>query len=74
MKRKLNILFLALTLAVLLSGCKEKSQNPMADEQISDSNSVNLTVWGAEEDEQLLRQMIDEFQEEYKEQLITKKI
>lgn len=68
MKRKLNILFLALTLAVLLSGCKEKSQNPMADEQISDSNSVNLTVWGAEEDEQLLRQVIDEFQEEYKEQ------
>lgn len=30
------------------------------------SDTVNLTVWGAEEDEELLRQIFNEFEEEYR--------
>ncbi|MDE7331922.1 MAG: extracellular solute-binding protein [Lachnospiraceae bacterium] len=68
MKRKINIWFPALVWAVLLSGCQEKSPNPLPEDQkqTSDSDTVNLTVWGAEEDEELLRQVIEGFQEEYR--------
>ncbi|MDE6204313.1 MAG: maltose ABC transporter substrate-binding protein, partial [Lachnospiraceae bacterium] len=68
MKRKINIWFPALVWAVLLSGCQEKSPNPLPEDQkqTSDSDTVNLTVWGAEEDEELLRQVIEGVQEEYR--------
>lgn len=76
MKRKINTLFSALLLAVLLSGCRHKDSDPVPSatnaeqetEGISDSDTVALTVWGAEEDEELLRQIIDGFQEEYRDQ------
>ena len=56
MKRTINhIWFLTLLLAVLLSGCQKKSSD-FSEEQTPDSNTVNLTVWGAQEDEELLRQ------------------
>lgn len=65
MKRTIhNIWFLTLLLAVLLSGCQKKSSD-FSEEQTPDSNTVNLTVWGAQEDEELLRQIIDGFQTEY---------
>lgn len=68
MKRTINhIWFLTLLLAVLLSGCQKKSSD-FSEEQTLDSNTVNLTVWGAQEDEELLRQIIDGFQTEYREQ------
>ena len=68
MKRTINhIWFLTLLLAVLLSGCQKKSSD-FSEEQTPDSNTVNLTVWGAQEDEELLRQIIDGFQTEYREQ------
>ena len=76
MKRKISILFPALLLAVLLSGCQSKDSDPVFSttdneqeaERNPDSDTVNLTVWGAEEDEELLRQIIDGFQEEYQNQ------
>lgn len=67
MKRKINICFPVLALAVLLYGCQEKpAPLPEEQKQASDSDTVSLTVWGAEEDEELLRQIIEGFQEEYR--------
>lgn len=66
MKRKKYIWFPALLLAVLLSGCQKNSSVPLAEEQTPDAGTVNLTVWGAEEDEELLCQIIDSFQEKYR--------
>lgn len=66
MKRKNYILFPALSLAVLLSGCQKNSSVPLAEEQTPDAGTVNLTVWGAEEDEELLSQIIGSFQEKYR--------
>lgn len=64
-KMKMKILYPALTLTVLLFGCQRNNPAPMEELQTSDSDTVNLTVWGAEEDEQLLRQIIDSFVEQY---------
>ncbi len=55
----------ALLLAVFLTGCQQNSLDPSGEEQTSGSDTVNLTVWGAEEDEELLRQIIDGFETEY---------
>lgn len=66
MKRKKYILFPALSLAVLLSGCQKNSSIPIKEEQTPDTGTVNLTVWGAEEDEELLSQIIGSFQEKYR--------
>lgn len=68
MKRKNYILFPALSLAVLLSGCQKNNSIPLKEEQTPDTGTVNLTVWGAEEDEELLSQIIGSFQEKYREQ------
>ncbi len=65
--KKINLWFPPLLLAVLLSGCQSKSAEPPAEAQhTSDSDTVNLTLWGAEEDEELLRQIISGFEEEYR--------
>lgn len=66
MKRKNYILFPALSLAVLLSGCQKNNSIPLKEEQTPDTGTVNLTVWGAEENEELLSQIIGSFQEKYR--------
>lgn len=66
MKRKCVIWFPALLLAVLLSGCQRNSPDSLEENPVSDAGTVNLTVWGAEEDEELLRQMIEGFKAEYR--------
>ena len=82
MGKRLSMLFLAIVLANVLSGCsaardEEKiasSNNALQngskniDEEKSPQNNkdVELVVWGAEEDETLLRQIIERFEEEYK--------
>ncbi len=66
MKRKINLWFPAFLLAVSLSGCQNKNPVSAAKDPVPDSDTVNLTVWGAEEDEELLRQIIDGFEEEYR--------
>ena len=66
MKRKNYILFPALSLAVLLSGCQKNNSILLKEEQTPDTRTVNLTVWGAEEDEELLSQIIGSFQEKYR--------
>ncbi len=65
MKKKSSIWLPALLLTVFLTGCQQNSLDPSGEEQTSGSDTVNLTVWGAEEDEELLRQIIDGFETEY---------
>ena len=65
MKIKNKIMFPMLLLTVLLSGCKKNDPVPLEEVQTPDFDTVNLTVWGAAEDEELLRQIIDKFEEAY---------
>lgn len=65
MKRK-NVRWLPVLIFVLsLFGCQKNNPAPSKDLMASASDPVELTVWGAEEDEELLRQIIHSFQEEY---------
>ncbi len=65
MKIKNKIMFPMLLLTVLLSGCQKNDPAPLEEVQTPDFDTVNLTVWGAAEDEELLRQIIDKFEEAY---------
>lgn len=65
MKRIKRIWLPALLAASCLSGCQKNTGEPAALLQPSDSRTVELTVWGAAEDEELLRQIFDGFQAEY---------
>lgn len=65
MKKKSSILLPVFLLTALLSGCQNNSPDSSRDGQASGTDTVNLTVWGAEEDEELLRQIIDGFKTEY---------
>ena len=68
MKHKKNLYLPALfLLAASLSGCQSRAQTSSPEEASqSDSGPVNLTVWSAEEDEELLRQIIDGFEDRYR--------
>ena len=48
MKKKSSIWLPALLLTILLTGCQNNSPDAPEDEQVSDSGTVSLTVWGAE--------------------------
>ena len=62
MKRKIRLWLSLFLLAILMSGCQKSDSKLLEEEQKPDSDTVNLTVWGAEEDEELLSQIIDGFQ------------
>lgn len=82
MRNKINAIFITAILAASLSGCAgsereskitdadTKLRNSAEDtdetELLSDNGDVELTVWGAEEDEALLTRIIEDFQTEYK--------
>lgn len=82
MGKKLGIFFLTAVLAAALSGCTgvkgegsgvsgdtepERSDKNVGGTEASPPNGdVDLVVWGAEEDEALLNQIFESFQEEYK--------
>ena len=65
MRIESKIMFPMLLLTVLLSGCQKNDPVPLEEVQTPDFDTVNLTVWGAAEDEELLRQIIDKFEEAY---------
>ncbi|MCI8770708.1 MAG: extracellular solute-binding protein [Lachnospiraceae bacterium] len=65
MKKKIHLLLPLILLTVILSGCQKNNKKTLTKEPTSKSNSVQLTVWGAEEDKELLSRIIDEFQKEY---------
>ena len=82
MRKNINALFITAVLAVSLSGCagssgeskaadadtelQNSADNTDETEILSDNGNVELTIWGAEEDEALLTMIIESFQEEYK--------
>ncbi len=66
MKRKMKLWLPALILAVSLSGCQGTKSTLSQEEPPSGPQTVSLTVWGAEEDEALLEQIIDGFQATYR--------
>ena len=65
MKRKIRLWLSLFLLAILMSGCQKSDSKLLEEEQTPDSDTVNLTVWGAGEAEGLLSQFIDGFQSEY---------
>ena len=67
MKRKNKLLFPATLLAILsLSGCGARNLDSAKEIPAPGTETVSLTVWGAAEDEELLRQIIDGFLDEYR--------
>ena len=70
MKRKKNLWILALfLLATLIAGCQNDTipDEPKAAKP-SASRTVSLTVWGAEEDQELLSQIMEGFEIEYQQE------
>ena len=65
MKREKMLWFLVLILALGLSGCRKNEPDSSEELQTFGSDTIALTVWGAEEDEELLRQIIGGFLAEY---------
>ena len=55
-KKKVMFLSLCLLIISLFSGCGKEKE------------SVTLSVWGAEEDQEMLREMVDSFEEKYKDE------
>ncbi len=69
MKRRIPLSFPAVfMLTAVLSGCQTSGTASSEEYDTPDSGTISLTVWGAEEDEELLRQILDGFQEEYRSQ------
>ncbi len=63
MMRRNYLLLLAAVWLLLAMGCK--AQDPPSETAASGGGKVELTVWGAEEDEALLQQIFQSFQSEY---------
>lgn len=68
MKTKYKSYLLFFLPTMLLSGCQQKNTVSVSEPMISApvSDTVSLTVWGAAEDEELLRQIFNEFEEKYR--------
>ena len=75
MKRKLTILLCGMVVTVLVSGCQgQQSDNEdlnvgkdsaSVENQKSKESSVQLTLWGAEEDGAVLDEMVESFKKQY---------
>ena len=65
MKKKI-LTITALILAAFLSGCGDTGTVPVEEAPLSGDGTVHLTVWGGAEDEELLRRIIETFEEEYR--------
>ncbi|MGN0377394.1 MAG: extracellular solute-binding protein [Suilimivivens sp.] len=76
MKRKSMLLLLTALIAGILSGCGEKNGETSDAEQTltesletdtanADNGNVELTLWGAEEDGELLTELVESFKKEY---------
>lgn len=72
MKKQMICSFLAISLAgMMCAGCGQSTEKKdlklsSLDEKKGDDKNVELTVWGAKEDQELLKEIVDSFQEKYK--------
>lgn len=62
-KRLLSVLLCATMATSIFAGCTQK-QNQSSNNN-GEKPSVNLTMWGQEQDQQMLQGMIDDFEKEY---------
>ncbi|MCI9546020.1 MAG: extracellular solute-binding protein [Lachnospiraceae bacterium] len=67
MKRKCFLPLLVAGAIFLLTACTAK-KTPTADQSASTTPDIKLTVWGAQEDEALLQEIIASFQKRYADQ------
>ena len=63
----------AVSTAVLFSGCDKSSEQKVQKQEKQTKGTqtqtpVKLTVWGAEEDQELIGQLMESFQNEYKDE------
>lgn len=66
MKKKLvSVLLSAAMVATLLAGCGGGSDDPTDEAASGEKQTVALRMWGAEEDQDFLKQMAESFSEEY---------
>lgn len=68
MKRKFYLFFPIILLAVLIQGCQKKPPVKTEKEKTVKAGTVNLAIWCAAEDEELISQIIDGFKAEYSSQ------
>ena len=68
MKKQMICSFLAISLAgMMCAGCSQSTEKKdlklsSLDEKKGDDKNVELTVWGAKEDQELLKEIVDSFQ------------
>ena len=65
MKKNVFILALSLWALLLAAGCGRQEEPPLPPDTGADGGTVELTVWGAEEDEALLQEIFSSFQAHY---------
>lgn len=68
MKRKFYLFFPIILLAVLIQGCQKKPPVTTEKEKTVKAGTVNLAIWCAAEDEELISQIINGFKAEYSSQ------
>ncbi len=77
MRKKLLSMLLCATMAVTMAGCGDTSGDSnkpssgagsQADSGGGSSETVNLRLWGAEEDQDYLKQIVDKFESTYSDQ------
>lgn len=68
MKRKFYLFFPIILLAVLIQGCQKKPSVTTEKEKTVKAGTVNLAIWCAAEDEELISQIINGFKAEYSSQ------
>lgn len=70
MTKKALVLVLTLSMMLSLAGCGSENQEQVpanVDQQVEETNDgpVELTLWGASEDNALLKKMVENFEKEY---------
>lgn len=63
MKKKMTAVFLSIWMLFLAAACNVQEQAPISSQITEDT--IELTVWGAEEDEALLQEIFASFQNHY---------
>ncbi len=68
MERRIYALLLAALCMIPLTGCSRGDHSKEDDHPDTVPETVDLTVWGAEEDQELLSQIVQDFQTRYQDE------
>lgn len=64
-KRLLSVILLCTMLTGMLAGCQGQSSTERNSDSAQTDSKVELTVWGAQEDGELLAELVESFKKEY---------